>query len=144
MYLPKAYSFIGSISIGTLHRWVRAFEKHESTECLQPKNCTLNDITQLMDIEPSVLEVILLFLSNENKIQEKDGIYSVIEELPTKNGIESKNLKLMFIGSNLDYAAIHQLGGDAGRGKNVKYLQDLILNLLMMISMKFLTQLKTF
>ena len=37
LYLPKAYNFIGSISIGTLHRWVRAFEKHESTECLQPK-----------------------------------------------------------------------------------------------------------
>lgn len=37
LYLPKAYNFIGSISIGTLHRWVRAFEKHESTVCLQPK-----------------------------------------------------------------------------------------------------------
>ena len=37
LYLPKAYNFIGSISIGTLHRWVRDFEKHESTECLQPK-----------------------------------------------------------------------------------------------------------
>lgn len=37
LYLPKAYKFIGSISIGTLHRWIRAFEKHESTECLQPK-----------------------------------------------------------------------------------------------------------
>ena len=65
--------------------------------CKRLKNCTLNDITQLMDIEPNVLEVILLFLINENKIQEKDGIYSVIEELPTKNGIESKNLKLMFM-----------------------------------------------
>lgn len=65
--------------------------------CKRLKNCTLNDITQLMDIEPNVLEVILLFLINENKIQEKDGIYTVIEELPTKNGIESKNLKLMFM-----------------------------------------------
>ena len=65
--------------------------------CKRLKNCTLNDITQLMDIEPSVLEVILLFLINENKIQEKDGIYSVIEEFPAKNGIESKNLKLMFM-----------------------------------------------
>ena len=37
LYLPKAYKFIGSISIGTLHRWVQAFEKHESAECLQPK-----------------------------------------------------------------------------------------------------------
>ena len=34
LYLPKAYNFIGSISIGILHRWIRAFEKHESTECL--------------------------------------------------------------------------------------------------------------
>lgn len=65
--------------------------------CKRLKNCTLNDITQLMDIEPSVLEVILLFLINENKIQEKDGIYSVIEEFPAQNGIESKNLKLMFM-----------------------------------------------
>ena len=37
LYLPKAYNFIGSISIGTLHRWVKVFEQHESTECLQPK-----------------------------------------------------------------------------------------------------------
>ena len=58
--------------------------------CKRLKNCTLNDITQLMDIEPSVLEMILLFLINENKIQEKDGIYSVIEELPTKNGINPR------------------------------------------------------
>ena len=65
--------------------------------CKRLKNCTLNDITQLMDIEPNVLEVILLFLINENKLQEKDGIYSVIEEFPAKNGIESKNLKLMFM-----------------------------------------------
>ena len=27
LYLPKAYKFIGTISIGTLHRWVQAFEK---------------------------------------------------------------------------------------------------------------------
>ena len=39
--------------------------------CKRLKNCTLNDITQLMDIEPSVLEVILLFLINENKITEQ-------------------------------------------------------------------------
>ena len=36
LYLPKAYKFIGSISLGTLHRWVRKYEKHESAECLQP------------------------------------------------------------------------------------------------------------
>ena len=46
--------------------------------CKRLKNCTLNDITQLMDIEPSVLEVILLFLINENKIQEKDFAYKIL------------------------------------------------------------------
>jgi len=36
LYLPKAYKFIGSISLGTLHCWVRKYEKQESAECLQP------------------------------------------------------------------------------------------------------------
>ena len=36
LYLPKAYKFIGSISLGTLLRWLRKYEKHENAECLQP------------------------------------------------------------------------------------------------------------
>jgi len=36
LLLPKAYKFIGSISIGTLHRWLRKYEQHENSECLQP------------------------------------------------------------------------------------------------------------
>ena len=35
LYLPKAYRFIGNISLGTLHRWIRKYEKYESAECLQ-------------------------------------------------------------------------------------------------------------
>lgn len=34
LLLPKAYKFIGSISIGTLHRWLKKYEKHENAECL--------------------------------------------------------------------------------------------------------------
>ena len=30
LYLPKAYRFIGSISIGTLHRWLKKYEQHEN------------------------------------------------------------------------------------------------------------------
>ena len=37
LYLPKAYRFIGSISIGTLHRWLKKYEQHENAECLLPK-----------------------------------------------------------------------------------------------------------
>mgnify|MGYP002624583129 CR=1 FL=1 len=36
LYLPKAYKFIGNISVGTLKRWSIKYEKHESAECLQP------------------------------------------------------------------------------------------------------------
>ena len=56
MYLPKVFKFIGTISIGTLHRWVKSYERYEN------------------DDDSAV------------------------------------------IGSNLDYAAIHQLGGQAGKG----------------------------
>ena len=36
MYLPKVFKFIGTISIGTLHRWVKAYEDY-GTEALVPK-----------------------------------------------------------------------------------------------------------
>ncbi len=37
LLLPKAYRFIGNISLGTLHRWLKQYEKHENAECLQPR-----------------------------------------------------------------------------------------------------------
>ena len=30
MYLPKVFKFIGTISIGTLHRWVKSYERYEN------------------------------------------------------------------------------------------------------------------
>lgn len=37
LFLPKAYNFLGSISIGTLRRWIQAYRKHENADCLIPK-----------------------------------------------------------------------------------------------------------
>ncbi len=37
MYLPKVFKFIGTISIGTLHRWVKSYERYENAECLIPQ-----------------------------------------------------------------------------------------------------------
>lgn len=37
MYLPKVFKFIGTISIGTLHRWVQSYERYESADCLIPQ-----------------------------------------------------------------------------------------------------------
>ena len=46
LYLPKAYKFIGSISLGTLHRWLRKHEKHEN---IKREDITLNTRMWIID-----------------------------------------------------------------------------------------------
>lgn len=95
LYLPKAYSFIGSISIGTLHRWVRAFEKHESTECLQPKykwskqgeyNSILND---------EMRNILLTLLLHPSKYNYGKAI-KLTKEILKKRGYEELPCDLSF------------------------------------------------
>lgn len=95
LYLPKAYNFIGSISIGTLHRWVRAFEKHESTECLQPKykwskqgeyNSILND---------EMRNILLTLLLHPSKYNYGKAI-KLTKEILRKRGYEELPCDLSF------------------------------------------------
>ena len=95
LYLPKAYNFIGSISIGTLHRWVRAFEKHESTECLQPKykwskqgeyNSILND---------EMRNILLTLLLHQSKYNYGKAI-KLTKEILRKRGYEELPCDLSF------------------------------------------------
>lgn len=65
--------------------------------CKRLKKCTLNDILQLMEIQPEVLKLALMYLISEGDLQEKDGIYTVIEKTTKKGQIENKNLNLMFM-----------------------------------------------
>lgn len=37
LFLPKAYKFLGSISIGTLRRYIQAYKKTGNAECLLPQ-----------------------------------------------------------------------------------------------------------
>ena len=37
MYLPQIYKFVGSISIGTLYRWVKMFEDYGTEGLLQKR-----------------------------------------------------------------------------------------------------------
>ena len=95
LYLPKAYNFIGSISIGTLHRWVRAFEKHESTVCLQPKykwskqgeyNSILND---------EMRNILLTLLLHPSKYNYGKAI-KLTKEILKKRGYEELPCDLSF------------------------------------------------
>lgn len=65
--------------------------------CRRLKNCTLEDLVQFTEAKKSVIETILLYLINEGKIQEEDGIYSFVEQTNSKNYIENKNLQIMFM-----------------------------------------------
>ncbi len=65
--------------------------------CRRLKNCTLEDLVQFTEAEKAVIETILLYLIDEGKIQEKDGMYSFVEQTNSKNYIENKNLQIMFM-----------------------------------------------
>ena len=95
LYLPKAYKFIGTISIGTLHRWVQAFEKHESAECLQPKykwtrqgeyNSILND---------EMKHILLTFLLHPSQYNYGKAI-KLTKEILKKRGYENLPCDLSF------------------------------------------------
>ena len=68
LYLPKAYEFLGSISIGTLRRWIQKYKKYENADCLLPQykitkqgeyNSILNDETKNI-----LLKLLLLLPQN--------------------------------------------------------------------------------
>ncbi len=95
LYLPKAYNFIGSISIGTLHRWIKVFEQHESTECLQPKykwskqgeyNSILND---------EMKNILLTLLLHPSKYNYGKAI-KLTKEILRKRGYEALPCDLTF------------------------------------------------
>lgn len=107
--LPKAYKFIGSISLGTLHRQVRKYEKHESAECLQPnykysKQGEYNSI--LNDEMKHILLTLLLHPSRYNygkaikltkEILKKRGYEHLPCDLSFKRYAERDNLKDMIL-----------------------------------------------
>ena len=67
MFMSKIFKYIGTISMGTLYRWVKAYEKHETHDSLIPQykyskqgeyNTILND---------EMKYIFLRFLLHENK-----------------------------------------------------------------------------
>lgn len=66
MYLPQIYKFVGSISIGTLHRWVRAYENYGTEGLLsQRKTNQLGEYNSKLNDE--MKKVFLTYLLHPNK-----------------------------------------------------------------------------
>ena len=52
MYLPQIYKFVGSISIGTLHRWIKAYKNYGTNGLLsQRKTSQQNEYNTILNNE---------------------------------------------------------------------------------------------
>ena len=95
MFMPKVFRYLGTISIGTLYRWVKAYEKHETHESLIPQykyskqgeyNTILND---------EMKHIFLRFLLHENKFCVGKAI-KLSKEILYKKGYETLPCDLTF------------------------------------------------
>ena len=70
LFLPKAYNFLGSISIGTLRRWIQAYRKHENADCLIPKykSTRQGEYSTILDSEMKNILLTLLLHPSQYKI----------------------------------------------------------------------------
>lgn len=70
LFLPKAYNFLGSISIGTLRRWIQAYRKHENADCLIPKykSTRHGEYNTILDSEMKNILLTLLLHPSQYKI----------------------------------------------------------------------------
>ena len=95
LYLPKAYKFIGSISLGTLHRWLRKYEKHESAECLQPnyKYSKQGEYNSILNDE--MKQILLTLLLHPSRYNSGKAI-KLTKEILKKRGYEHLPCDLSF------------------------------------------------
>ena len=95
LYLQKAYRFIGSISLGTLHRWLRKYEKHENAECLQPdyKYSKQGEYNSILNEE--MRQILLTLLLHPSKYNYGKAI-KLTKEILKKRGYEHLPCDLSF------------------------------------------------
>ena len=67
MYLPKIHKFIGSISIGTLHRWIWAYEDSEDYRVLLPNYKYTKQGEYNTILTQEMKDIFIKFLLHPNK-----------------------------------------------------------------------------
>ena len=67
MYLPKIHKFIGSISIGTLHRWIWAYENNEDYKALLPNYKYTKQGEYNTILTQEMKDIFIKFLLHPNK-----------------------------------------------------------------------------
>lgn len=95
MYLPKVFKFIGTISIGTLHRWVKSYERYESADCLIPQYKFSKQGEYHTILTDEMKHILLRFLLHQNKFNYGKAI-RLTKEILRKQGYENLPCDLTF------------------------------------------------
>ena len=95
MYLPKVFKFIGTISIGTLHRWVKRYERYENAECLIPQYKFNKQGEYNTILTDEMKHILLRFLLHQNKFNYGKAI-KLTKEILRKQGYENLPCDLTF------------------------------------------------
>ncbi|MBO6087964.1 hypothetical protein J6P92_06440 [bacterium] len=63
--------------------------------CRRMRNATKSDLLQISEIEPNVLETILMYLLDEGLLEEQNGCYIPLNKKDTTDRLEVRSLPLM-------------------------------------------------
>lgn len=94
MYLPQVFKFVGTISIGTLHRWVKAYENY-GTEGLLPQRKTNQIGKYNSKLNDEMKKVFLTYLLHPNKFSIGKSI-NLTKHILEKRGYEDIPCSLTF------------------------------------------------
>lgn len=95
LYLPQIFKFVGTISIGTLHRWVKAYENY-GTEGLLPQRKTNQFGEYNSKLNDEMKKVFLTYLLHPNKFSIGKAI-NLTKHVLEKRGCENIPCNLTFI-----------------------------------------------
>ena len=94
MYLPQIYKFVGSISIGTLHRWVKSYENYGTNGLLpQRRTSQQNEYNTILNNE--MKQVFLTYLLHPNRFSIGKAI-NLTRHVLEKRGYENIPCNLTF------------------------------------------------
>ena len=88
MLLPKVYKFLGSISIGTLHRWIWAYEDSEDYRALLPNYKYTKQGEYNTILTQEMKDIFIKFLLHPNKFSVTKAI-KLTQHILEKKGIEN-------------------------------------------------------
>lgn len=94
LYLPQIFKFVGTISIGTLHRWVKAYENY-GTKGLLPQRKTNQLVEYNSKLNEEMKKVFLTYLLHPNKFSIGKSI-SLTKHILEKRGYEDIPCNLTF------------------------------------------------